>query len=265
MGTPTFQRRITARVKKVARDLHFVAFYHRGEERLNACMHDYAGRAFVYILTSMYQDEEYILYVGKTKTQYARFISHSHHYEYDHIYLFECAPEVLDRCEVAVIKEFCPMFNRQHNPEAERFKVLFGIDYAAEQNAGSIAQYLERYARYRKAGIYGFALPMDLFAVLEKEARAQSYSCSDYMQVLLERILSKETARQLLSEDLTATETNLISTKEYGNLHAKSREQVKAYLMQQNRIPGIKIGRDWIIPRDAKFPDDMREATGRRN
>lgn len=265
MGTPTFQRRTTARVKKVAQDLRFVAFYHRGEERLNACMHDYAGRAFVYVLTSKYEGEEYILYVGKTKTQYTRFLSHSHHYEYDHIYLFECAPEALDRCEAAVIKEFRPLFNRQHNPDAERFKTLFEIDYDAEQSAETIRQYLERYARYKQAGVYGFALPIHLYAALEKESHLQGCNCSDYIQLLLEKALCKETTKLLTTDQDSNVKTNLISAKEYGKLHGKSREQVKAYLVQQDRIAGIKIGRDWVIPRDAKFPEDMREAAGRRS
>ena len=265
MGTPSFQRRTTARVNKVARDLHFVAFYHRGEERLNSCMHDYTGRSFVYVLSSEFEGEEYILYVGKTQTQYTRFLKHSHKYEYDHIYLFECAPEVLTRCEAAVIQEFCPLFNRHHNPEAERIKMVLEIDYEAEQSAEIIRRYLNLYSKYRKTSVYGFSLPMDLFAALKKEARKQECSCSDYVQKLLEKTLDKKVTEQLNANSEPVVETNLISAKEYGNLHGRSREQVKAYLMQQNRISRIKIGRDWVIPCDAKFPDDMREAIGRRN
>lgn len=108
MGTPTYPRRTIARVKKAVRDLHFVAYYQCSEEWVNDCMHDYADRAIVYILASKHEGQEYILYVGKTQAQYTRFIKHSSHYEYDTIYLFECAPELLDKCEAAVIKALWP-------------------------------------------------------------------------------------------------------------------------------------------------------------
>ena len=53
--------------------------------------------------------------------------------------------------------------------------------------------------------------------------------------------------------------TNLVTTKSYGVSHARSREQVKQYLHQHERMPGAaKIGRDWIIPYDTKFPQDLR-------
>lgn len=134
MGTPTYPRRTIARVKKAVRDLHFVAYYQCSVEWVNDCMHDYADRAIVYVLASKYEGQEYILYVGKTQAQYTRFIKHSSHYEYDTIYLFECAPELLDKCEAAVIKALCPLFNQHHNPEAERYRMLLGINNEAEQS-----------------------------------------------------------------------------------------------------------------------------------
>ena len=70
MGKITFQRLTTKRIQRVAPHLKFVAFYHAQEDRLNACMRDYANRSFVYILSSMYKGEEYFLYAGKTKAQY---------------------------------------------------------------------------------------------------------------------------------------------------------------------------------------------------
>ena len=138
MGTPTFQRRTTTRVKAVAPSLKFVAFYHRDEDRLNACMHDYEDRAFIYILTSRYDNREYFLYVGKTKAQYARNLTHCKKYAYDHVYLFECEPGHLTSCEAAVIKELCPIYNLQNNPRAEQFRMLLGINYTATQDAPSI-------------------------------------------------------------------------------------------------------------------------------
>lgn len=265
MGTPSSPRRTIARVKKAARDLHFVAYYQCNEDWVNDCMHDYADRAIVYILASKYEGQEYILYVGKTQTQYTRFIKHSSHYEYDTIYLFECAPELLDQSEAAVIKALCPLFNRHHNPEAERYRTLLGINNESEQSAKDIRRYLERYVRYKKLGVYGFALPVELCAALEKVSEAQGSSCSVFVQELLEKALQKETAKQLSKSEPPKEKTNMVSAKEYGEIHGKSREQVKSYLMQQDRLPGIKIGRDWILPRDAKFPEDMREASSQRN
>ena len=41
-------------------------------------------------------------------------------------------------------------------------------------------------------------------------------------------------------------------------LHGKSQEQVKQYC-HGNRIDGaVRIGRDWVIPRDSRFPEDHR-------
>ena len=162
MGTPTFQRRTTTRVKTVAPHLRFIAFYHKEEARLNACMHDYEGRSFVYVLSSIHKGQEYFLYVGKTKAQYARCLSHSKKYAYDHIYLFECEPESLTSCETAVIKELCPLYNRHHNPCAERYCMLLGIDYEAVQDTDMIHHHLEQLSEYEKKGLFGFSLPVPL-------------------------------------------------------------------------------------------------------
>ena len=263
MGTPTFQRRTAARVREVAPALRFVAFYHRDEERLNACMHEYAGRSFVYILSATYNGEEYFLYVGKTKTQYARCLTHSKKYAYMNIYLFECTPKDLTESESAVIRLLCPLFNRHHNPCAERYKMLLEIDYEAVQDAAMIQQYLERLSEYRKTGLFGFSLPHSVFAALEKEAQAHACNCSDYLLQILEKDLNQKITEQAKDSSRITADTNLITAKQYGKLHGRSREQVKAYLLQQDRIPGTaKIGRDWVIPRDAKFPEDRREAGG---
>ena len=108
MAKLTFQRKTTKRILAVAPKLKFVAFYHRSEDRLNACMRDYGDRSFVYIFSSCYMDQEYFLYVGKSKAQYSRCLTHSKKYEYDHIYLFECDQEWLSESEKAVIKELTP-------------------------------------------------------------------------------------------------------------------------------------------------------------
>ena len=134
MGTPNFQRRITKRVRGVAPYLRYIAFYHRDEDRLNSCMHGYDGRSFVYILTGNHNGQEYFLYVGKTKAQYARCLMHAKKFAYDNIYLFECEPEHLLASERAVITELCPIYNRCLNPRAGQYRLLLGINYDAMQD-----------------------------------------------------------------------------------------------------------------------------------
>ena len=54
-------------------------------------------------------------------------------------------------------------------------------------------------------------------------------------------------------------ETNLVSAKEYGRQYELSVEQAKQYFHQKGRVPGaVKHGRDWLIPRDAGRPEDLR-------
>lgn len=253
----TFQRRTTQRVLNAAPNLKFVAFYHRSEDRLNACMLDYGDRSFVYVFSSCYQDEEYFLYAGKSKAQYARCLSHSRKYVFDHIYLFECDPEYLTESERAVIRELTPIFNRKDNPEADRIGRLLRLDYDAVHDREAIACYLRRYANYRKMGLFGFALPVALYTALEEEAERQECSCGDLVYRLLEREMFR--CGELELDRVRDVETNLVNTEGYGKLHSRSQEQVKQYLRQRERMPGtVKLGRDWIIPCDLKFPDDRR-------
>lgn len=261
MGTPNFQTRITTRVKGVAPKLRYIAFYHRDEDRLNACMHGYEGRSFVYILTGNYNGQEHFLYVGMTKAQYARSLMHAKKFAYDNIYLFECEPEHLLACERAVIAELCPLYNRSLNPRADQYRRFLGIDYEAVQDADTIRKHLALLTEYEKKGLFGFSLSAQVFSALEEEAAEQGASCSEYLQEILERKLGERVAEKLRDESAVLEETNLITAKEYGKQYKKSREQIKAYLLQHGRIPGTaKIGRDWVIPRDAKFPQDMRDS-----
>ena len=85
MAKVTFQRLTTKRVIAEAPPLKYIAFYHSTEQRLNVCMRDYADRSFVYILSAMYEGREYFLYVGKTKVQYARHLTHSKKYAYSQL------------------------------------------------------------------------------------------------------------------------------------------------------------------------------------
>jgi excisionase family DNA binding protein len=48
-----------------------------------------------------------------------------------------------------------------------------------------------------------------------------------------------------------------ITSKQYAKLHNISVSWVKQWA-QQKRIPAEKIGRDWLIPKDAPRPKDER-------
>lgn len=257
MSKTSFQRLTTRRILEAAPNLKYIAFYHSSEDRLNACMRDYADRAFVYVLTALHQGKERFLYVGKSRAQYARHLMHSKKYAYDHIYLFECEPEYLTESEAAVIKELTPLFNRAGNPQAKRSKLLLNIDYEATQDPEAIQRYLEKCSRYEKVGLFGFGLPAAIFAALEEEAVRKGISCSEMVQCILESALGERIANKLDAD--TNIETNLISAKAFGIQNKRSTEQIKQYLHQGNRIPGaIRLGRDWILPRDAKFPENLR-------
>ena len=85
------------------------------------------------------------------------------------------------------------------------------------------------------------------------------------LQLILERYYSTEIATNLqAAEDLP--QTNLTTTIEYAKIHNCSRESIKQFLTEQNRICGAKqIGRDWILPKDAHFPEDRRKKCQRKN
>lgn len=56
---------------------------------------------------------------------------------------------------------------------------------------------------------------------------------------------------------------SVITASEYGKKHGKSIEQVKVFC-RQGRIPGaVKIGRTWLLPIDAPYPEDRRISNGR--
>ncbi len=258
MAKLAFHRRTTQRILSVAPHLKYIAFYHRSEERLNACMREYGDRSFVYVLSCCYMDQEFFLYVGKSKSQYSRCLRHTKMYEFDNIYLFEYPSEWLDESERAVIFEFRPIFNRKDNPDAVRLKQLLKIDYDAVHSRESIERYLLRISNYKEMGLYGFALPVVLYAALEGEAAQQGITCGEFVRIILEQVMLKQRAMNL--DCVNNIKTNLVTTKSYGVSHARSREQVKQYLHQHERMPGAaKIGRDWIIPYDTKFPQDLRD------
>ena len=71
--------------------------------------------------------------------------------------------------------------------------------------------------------------------------------------------LKNRIVAKLEAVDSAAGKTNLITTRVYGKQNGKSPEQIKQYLHQKNRLPGaVKVGRDWVIPQDTRFPEDLR-------
>ena len=52
----------------------------------------------------------------------------------------------------------------------------------------------------------------------------------------------------------SALASDLVTTEEYATMHGKSKEIIKV-LCRQNRISGAeKVGRAWMIPKDAPYP-----------
>ena len=52
-----------------------------------------------------------------------------------------------------------------------------------------------------------------------------------------------------------------LSVTEYSALTGKDPGNIRKMLIS-GRLDGDKIGRQWVIPSDAKYPEDMREKTG---
>lgn len=106
-------------------------------------------------------------------------------------------------------------------------------------------------------GLFGFALPVVLYTALEDAAAEAGCSCGELVFQILENQLLRYGKMDL--DHVQYMETNLVSAEGYGDIHSRSQEQVKQYLHQKGRMPGtVKIGRDWIIPIDMKFPEDRR-------
>ena len=53
-----------------------------------------------------------------------------------------------------------------------------------------------------------------------------------------------------------------LSVTEYGKLHGMARSRVQR-LIQEGRIPAVKIGATWAIPKDAPKPEDARVTSGK--
>lgn len=259
MSKISFQANLISLIKSIAPHINFIARYDTTSSGIKSCMHGYENRSFIYILTADFEKNERCIYIGQTKSQYARFANHVKKYKFDHIYLFECDPDKLTESEGLIINEVKPLYNRNNNPLEERYRRILNIDYNGHKTKKIINRHLKLLKKYDETGLFGFSLNPAIFSVLEAKAKEKGYTCSEMLQTILEQHFHTCIAAKLQS-DQTLPETNLATTNEYAKLHGCSRESIKQFLQEENRISGAKhIGRDWVLPRDAYFPEDRRK------
>lgn len=259
MSKPSFQSIIISRVEKAAPCLKYVARYNATEDCVSVCMNGYKNRSFVYLLTSLFNEKEYCIYAGKTKSQYSRFISHIKNVDFSHIYLFECEQKDLAQSERFIIKNLKPLYNRKDNPLAMRYSQIIGIDCTEPHTSEKIKNDLQLKDKYEKSGLFGFALNPAIFSVLKLKAEENNCNCSEMLQLILEDLYSTEIAEKLRKPS-NPLKTNLTTTIKYAEKHGCRRESIKQFLKEENRIPGaMQIGRDWVLPDDTHFPADRRK------
>ena len=259
MSKPDFQTNLISQVQNETTILKFVARYNTTEECVNACMQGYKGRSFVYLLTTDFEGTECCIYVGKTKSQYTRFLAHIKKFDFDHIYLFECDSKYLLESESLIIKKFKPLYNKKDNPLALRYARIFNIDYDTFQTSQKIQSHLCAKREYEITGLFGFSLNSAIYSVLELKSAERHCNCSEMLQLILEEYFHDEIATELQNSQ-EHLQTNLTTTIKYAKSHGCSRESIKQFLKEKNRISGaVRIGRDWIIPKDAYFPEDRRK------
>lgn len=259
MSKPNFQSIIISRVVNTAPCLKYVARYSATEDCVNACMNGYKDRSFVYLLTYLFNEKEYCIYVGKTTSQYARFLSHIKKNDFSYIYLFECNENDLAQSEHLIIKELRPLYNRTDNPLTMRYSQIIGIDCEKPHTSEKIKNDLQLKDEYEESGLFGFALNPAIFSVLKSKAEENNCNCSEMLQLILEGLYSAEIAENLKNSS-NAVKTNLTTTNKYAKNHNRSRESIKQFLKEEDRIPGaIRIGRDWVFPEDTHFPADRRK------
>lgn len=251
--------KITEVITQVAPELRFAATYQVDDPQLAGSIKLYQKRCFVYVLTLQIGDREECIYVGETRFQYARFLQHKANFAFDRIYLYECEESVLHICEAAVIRRLTPLFNKSNNPMYFRYNRILGIDNKRMNDRQEVIRCLETWHKYCDVGLYGFALPPAIYRLLKREARSHKVTISEELTTLLEACYTENIAAELENTTPEEEKTNLVTTVEYGEIHGKSEEQVKQYLHQERRLTGRKIGRDWVIIDDEKFPEDRRK------
>lgn len=252
---------LAARVMEVAPELNYVATYNAEDPQMKACLQLYKKRPFVYVLTIQLTNREACIYVGKSRAQYERILQHRATYAFDKIYLFECDSSALKQSEAAVIRLLEPIFNKQHNPKYMRYERVLQIDHSTLDCRETVVHYLECWDAYCSFGLYGFALPPAIYHVLKQEAQANDLTVSEKLTEILEAFFSDDLVVETDCVDHSKRKTNLVTTEEYAAIHHKSREQIKQYLNAGGRLGGVKLGRDWVIIDDEKFPEDRRKKT----
>lgn len=239
--------------------LNYVARYSASNEDLNAIIKAYEHRAFVYILSVEFNNYEHFIYVGKSRSQYARLLMHKKKFEFDYIYLYECDDGHLNKCEKQLIKLLSPIYNKQMNPVADKFSTLLSINYDTPKSKEETKQYIELYNTYLTTGTYCFLMPSSLYSLIKDNAEESGISCSQQIQLILEKHYGDECIRNHISR--TAEEeciTNLTTIPDYAVIHNKSVEQIKQYIYSNRLLGAFKICRDWLIPVDTPLPDDRR-------
>jgi len=56
---------------------------------------------------------------------------------------------------------------------------------------------------------------------------------------------------------------DVLTAAEYAEKHNKSVEQIKVFCRSGRIWGATKVGRDWVIPKDAPYPTDSRMSIGR--
>ena len=249
---------LTEQIIHAAPELQFVAVYNADDPQLQASMKMYEKRSFVYVLMIQLEQREECIYVGQSQFQYARLLQHKAKFYFDKVYLYETDNTSLKKCEAAVIRLLKPLFNQQHNPMYARYNRVLNLDQTDPHDREKVLNYFALWDRYCKTGLYGFALPPQIYSVLEREAKTHNATVSEELTSILEAFFAEEIADELQMKS-EIRKTNLITTIEYGDLHGKSHEQIKQYLQQDGRLAGQKIGRDWVVIDSENFPEDKRK------
>lgn len=251
--------KITEIISQVAPELQFAAVYNSDDPQLAGSTKLYQNRCFVYVLTLQVKGKEACIYVGETRLQYARFLQHKANFAFDRIYLYECDEGVLRMCEAAVIRRLTPLFNKSNNPLHSRFNRVLGVDNIKSNDREAVIRCLESWYEYCDTGLYGFALPPVIYGLLKADALAHKSTVSEELTALLEACYTENIAAELRETASDNSRSNLLTTREYSELHGKSTEQIKQYLHQEGRLTGKRFGRDWVIIDDEKFPEDRRK------
>lgn len=251
--------KISEIITQVAPELQFVATYNADDPQLAGSMKLYENRCFIYVLTIQFEGTEKCIYVGETRFQYGRFLQHKTNFAFDRIYLYECEESALRVCEMAVIRRLTPLFNKSNNPMYFRFNRILDVGNVKPNNRDDVISCLKTWSEYCDTGLYGFALPPVIYRRLKAEARSHKVTVSEELTMLLEACYAENIPDELKLKTLDTEKTNLVTTIEYGEIHGKSQEQIKQYLHQERRLMGTKLGRDWVIIDDEKFPEDRRK------